>query len=87
MPKSVYSPQYERFRELLIRARKDTELTQQELAARLGRPQSYVSKYENGERRLDLIEFLELSRALKIDVPLFIEQLQQYKHEDQQRSE
>ncbi|MEW6368373.1 MAG: helix-turn-helix transcriptional regulator [Acidobacteriota bacterium] len=42
------------------------------MAARLGRPQSYVSKYELGERRLDVIEFVELIRTLDCDpIPLF----------------
>jgi transcriptional regulator with XRE-family HTH domain len=42
-------------------------MTQAQLAARLGRPQSFVSKFENGERRLDVIEFLDVARALRID--------------------
>lgn len=75
MPKSVFSPKYERFRGLLIQARKDAGLTQSDLAARLGRPQSYVSKYENGERRLDLIEFLDIADILNIHVPTFLDDL------------
>jgi transcriptional regulator with XRE-family HTH domain len=77
MPKSAFSPQYERFRALLVQARKGAGLTQYDLAQRLERPQSYVSKYENGERRLDLIEFLNLAAVLNIDVVTFIEALQQ----------
>jgi transcriptional regulator with XRE-family HTH domain len=77
MPKSVFSPRYRRFRDLLIQARKDAELTQTELADRLQRPQSFVSKYENGERRLDLIEFLDVANALHIDVAAFLQHLQQ----------
>ncbi|MEW6543204.1 MAG: helix-turn-helix transcriptional regulator [Nitrospirota bacterium] len=42
-------------------------LTQQDLARRLGRPQSYVSKYELRERRLDVIEFVRITRALSAD--------------------
>ena len=42
-------------------------LTQQELADRLGRPQSFVAKYEGGERRLDVIEFVEVSQAIGAD--------------------
>jgi transcriptional regulator with XRE-family HTH domain len=77
MPKSVFSSRYRRFRELLIQARKDAELTQTELADRLKRPQSFVSKYENGERRLDLIEFLDVASILHIDVVAFIRDIQQ----------
>ncbi len=46
-----------------------------ELAAKLGRPQSYVSKYENGERRLDLLEFLEITEILGIKVAEFVRRL------------
>lgn len=42
-------------------------LTQVQLARRLQRPQSFVSKYERGERRLDVIEFLEVAHALGAD--------------------
>ncbi|MGB3509416.1 MAG: helix-turn-helix transcriptional regulator [Microcoleaceae cyanobacterium] len=75
MPKSVFARKYNRFRELLIEARKEINLTQVELSVKLSRPQSYVSKYERGERRLDLIEFLEIAEALEIDPLAFIEKL------------
>lgn len=42
-------------------------MTQQQLAERLGRPQSYVSKVENGERRLDVVEFVEWTIAVDMD--------------------
>lgn len=42
-------------------------LTQTDVAARLGRPQSFVAKYEGGERRVDVIEFLAIARALGVD--------------------
>ena len=53
--------------ELLIAARRKAGLTQHEVAERLGRPQSFVAKVEGGERRLDVIEFIELTRALGVD--------------------
>ena len=65
--KSVFSRQYERFKQLLIEARKKAGLTQVELAQKLSRPQSYVSKYERGERRLDVIEFLDVAEAIGIE--------------------
>ena len=46
---------------------KGAGITQQELAKRLKKPQSFVSKYENGERRLDVVEFLEVATALGFD--------------------
>ena len=69
MPKSVHSEQYQRFCELIAEARKKSALTQADVAIKLGRPQSYVSKYENGERRLDVVEFLEIMRALEAEFP------------------
>jgi transcriptional regulator with XRE-family HTH domain len=67
LTKSVFTPTYARFRELLIEAREKAPLSQAELAKRLNRPQSYVSKFERGERRLDVVEFLEVSNALGVD--------------------
>lgn len=65
--KTIYSAPYQRLLELLIGARKDAQMTQQDLSAMLGRPQSYVSKYERGERRLDVLEFMEVARQLNTD--------------------
>ena len=45
------------------------------LAERLGRPQSYVSKFERGERRLDVVEFFEVMDALRVDGFKFLKQL------------
>lgn len=75
MTKSITTQGYEQFRSMLIQARKDADLTQSEVAIRLRRPQSYVSKYECGERRLDLIEFLEIADVLDVDIALFINNL------------
>lgn len=56
MTKSVFTGKYETLRLLLIEARKSSGFSQTELAQRLARPQSFVSKYERGERRLDVIK-------------------------------
>ena len=66
MPKSIRSPRHQRLLEILIEERKRADLTQAVLAERLGRPQSYVAKYENGERRIDVIEFVALARAFGV---------------------
>jgi transcriptional regulator with XRE-family HTH domain len=50
----------------LVQARKDQELSQQELATQLGRHQQLVSRYELGERRLDVVEFVDVARTLKL---------------------
>jgi len=65
--KSIYSKRYRQFLDLLIQARKEADLTQVEVASRLDRPQSFVSKYENGERRLDVVEFLDVAKAIDFD--------------------
>ena len=65
--KSTHSAAYRRMLDLIIQARKRAGLTQQDMAAKLNRPQSFVSKVELGERRLDVIEFLELCRVMGAD--------------------
>jgi transcriptional regulator with XRE-family HTH domain len=65
--RSLSSRKHERFRRLLANARRRAGLTQIQLAKRVGRPQSFVSKFERGERRLDVVEFLEVAQALGID--------------------
>ena len=67
MPKSLYSPRYQKFRELLIKRRGEAGLTQVALAMRLSKPQSFVAKYEKGERRLDVMEFIEIAEAIGFD--------------------
>jgi transcriptional regulator with XRE-family HTH domain len=67
MPSSLHSDAYSAFRAILIAVRKDAGVTQVELAERLNRPQQFVSKYERGERRVDLIEFIAVCRALRVD--------------------
>ncbi len=57
----------ESLREALIEARRSKGLTQSKVAELLSKPQSFVSKYENGERRLDIIEFLEVCQALSTE--------------------
>ena len=61
-----------KIREQFIQARRSAGLTQVGLAERLKRPQSFVSKYERGERKLDVIEFCEVCRALEVDPVAFL---------------
>ena len=67
MAKSLHTPGYEHFRLLLVAAREKAGLTQVEVSAKLGRPQSFVAKYEGAERRLDVIEFIQVCAALGVD--------------------
>lgn len=64
---SIYSNSYQLLLKLLFEARKKSQLTQTQLAERLSRPQSFVSKYERGERKLDVIEFIEVCQQLEAD--------------------
>lgn len=75
MAGALHSPKYKLFRECILQLRKDAGVSQVELSERLGRPQSYVSKYESGERRLDVVEFLEVCGALKADPKAIITRL------------
>jgi transcriptional regulator with XRE-family HTH domain len=74
--RSVRSPGALRLREWLIEARRTQGVTQTQLAAMLGRPQSFISKYENGERRLDFVEVLEIAAALRADARDLVGELQ-----------
>jgi transcriptional regulator with XRE-family HTH domain len=65
--RSIFSPAYVRLREGLTAARVERGLSQAQLAKELARPQSFVSKYESGERRLDFVEVLEIAEVLRLD--------------------
>jgi transcriptional regulator with XRE-family HTH domain len=67
LDKSVHSEGQSAFCDLMVKARKSAGLTQHELAKRLRRPQSFVAKYEGGERRVDVLEFIEICKALEAD--------------------
>jgi transcriptional regulator with XRE-family HTH domain len=58
---------YEYLRKELKKARLEAKMLQSDLAKSLGKPQSFVSKVESGERSLDLIEFLNYSKALRLN--------------------
>ncbi len=75
MTESIYTTRYRRLCELLVEARKSRGLSQAALAERLGWLQTVISKYERGERRLDLIEFLDVAQALEIDPHRIIRRL------------
>jgi transcriptional regulator with XRE-family HTH domain len=62
--KSLHSITYQKLTELLVQARRKSGLTQQEVTDALKTHQSYVAKVEGGERRIDVVEFMELAKAL-----------------------
>lgn len=67
MRKPLRTNDHARLLTLLRDERKRAGLTQQDVADRLGRPQSFVAKYEGGERRLDVLEFVSIAKALGAD--------------------
>lgn len=66
-------PVYRRFTERLVRARHEAGLTQAQVAARLGKPQSFVSKSEAGERRVDAVELAAFAALYDRPLDWFIE--------------
>lgn len=64
MTKSIFTNNYQLLLQLLVATRKKANITQQELAKKLGKNQSYISKYENSERRLDMIEVIAIVKAM-----------------------
>lgn len=69
------SPQ-EKLQALLKQVRLDAGLRQSDLADKLGAPQSFVSKYESGERRLDILELRQICEAVGITLSEFIKRLE-----------
>ncbi|EAB4410131.1 helix-turn-helix transcriptional regulator [Salmonella enterica subsp. enterica] len=64
---SVYSDDYQSVISALKQARIRRNITQTAIATALGRPQSFIAKVENGERRLDVVEFIRLAQLLGMD--------------------
>jgi transcriptional regulator with XRE-family HTH domain len=71
-----YRNQQKHLQALLRQVRLEAELRQIDLAERLGQPQSFVSKYETGERRLDILEVRQICRAVDISLTEFIRRLE-----------
>ena len=67
MPRSLSSARQQRLAELLIRYREEAGLNQAEVAAKLGRHQPFISNLESGQRRLDVVELLDLADAIGFD--------------------
>lgn len=75
MRDTLRSPRQIKLRSLLRDLREARGLTQAEVAARLDRPQSFVAKYEGGERRLSVFEFIDVTRALGVEPVAAMRQL------------
>lgn len=73
LARGIHDDRYRRLIEALYDARRKAGLSQTELAQRLGKRQQFVSKYESGERRLDVVEFVVIARSLNLDAAGLIE--------------
>lgn len=76
MDKSIHSAEYRRLCALLRQLREEAGLTQAQVAERLDEPQSFVSKYEAGERRLDVIELRQVAKALGASLQVIVARLE-----------
>ncbi|AOV98487.1 transcriptional regulator [Edwardsiella hoshinae] len=72
---SIYSYEYRLIIKTLKLRRIELKITQAQLAQVLGKPQSFVSKIESGERRLDIIEFVHIARQLSLDLNAVLEKI------------
>ncbi|CAI0994083.1 MULTISPECIES: helix-turn-helix domain-containing protein [Serratia] len=72
---SVYSTGYQLVIKTLRDARIEKSITQAKLAEALERPQSFIAKVENGERKLDVVEFAVIARLLGVDAGAIIERI------------
>lgn len=76
MPKSLRTPRQQLLQSLLVDARKAKGMTQAEVATALRKPQSFVAKYENGERRIDVVEFVDIAMALEVSAADILAQIE-----------
>jgi len=72
MQKSIHSAQYAVFLKVLKKAREDAGLSQVQLARKIGETQTFVSKCERGERRIDVIELRTFCRAFGVPLKQFV---------------
>lgn len=75
MPRTLGSPRHQLVCEFLIAARKRARLTQAAVAHKLGRHQSFVATVEAGQRRIDVVELLDLAEAIGFDPNSLIKRL------------
>lgn len=76
MEKSTFTKEYAIFLRYLRATRKAAGLTQEQVAESLGQTQSFVSKCERGERRIDIVELSAFCQAIGISLSVFVEQLE-----------
>jgi transcriptional regulator with XRE-family HTH domain len=77
MDKSIFTSGHKRLQRLLKQVRKGAGLRQKDLAVRLGVPQPFISKYEHGDRRLDVLELREICLAMGTTLTEFVARFEQ----------
>lgn len=76
MPKTIFGGDHPHLVEVLVKAREKSGLTQAQVAEKVGKDQTFVSIVERGQRRVDVLEFVALARAMGADpAKLFVEVL------------
>jgi len=73
---------YKELSHFLVKKRIESGLTQSELANKIGKPQSFVSKYESFERRLDIIEFIDICIAMNTSSSLLLKEFEQHARQE-----
>lgn len=86
MAKTIYTEEYKIFQKLLKRAREEAGLTQVDVAEALKAPQSFISKVEAGDRRIDVIEFWNLAKLYKKPVDFFFKFDDKAEHKSKKKS-
>jgi transcriptional regulator with XRE-family HTH domain len=76
MEKSIHSTSYAVFLKVLKKAREDAGLTQAQLAQRIGETQTFISKCERGERRVDVVELRTFCHAFDLSLEAFVAKLE-----------
>ena len=71
--KSIYTAEYRKFLSKLKKARAESGLTQTQVSKLLDQPQSFISKCESGERRVDIIELVKFAKVYKKGLKYFVE--------------
>jgi HTH-type transcriptional regulator/antitoxin HipB len=79
MSRTLQSPKHEALRAFLVEARKKSGLTQSDVAKSLNRYQSFVASVEGGQRRIDVVEFLEFAQAIGFDPLVMLKNLSNVK--------
>ncbi|PIE46650.1 MAG: transcriptional regulator [Gammaproteobacteria bacterium] len=74
--KTIYKAKYKKIIQILVKTRKQSVITQQQLADKLKKPQSYIAKTEKYERKLDILEFIELCEALGLTASEVIKEIE-----------